>query len=203
MTIGACTIELLSGEFMLGRRPNGGEVVVGRTLWIGSILIAVTAVTRGLFGDTSSWTAFGGCALEALKGMLTNAEALTIFGATYAALYARFASQWGYIANLYNQIKQAEVEAAGSAAPATSATSNAIAALPTPSEPMLILAQWKAGFIEDALAVHMAAKPSIAGVISAWFKDQHVKDAFMNYTPGAAEKIRALQKFKVLPMPLP
>jgi hypothetical protein len=204
MTIGARTIELLSGEFMLGRRPNGGEIVVRRTIWIGIILIVAMALIRGGFGDTSSWSAYGGCVLEAVKGMFTSAEAPTIFGATYAALYARFASQWGYIANLYNQIKQAEVEAAGSAGPATAATStSAVTASPTPSEAALILAQWKAGFIEDALAVHMAAKPSIAGVIGAWFKDKYVKDAFMSYTPHAAEDVEKLQKFKVLPTPLP
>ncbi|VDO51962.1 unnamed protein product [Brugia timori] len=115
--------------------------------------------------------------------MFTSAEALTIFGATYAALYARFASQWGYIANLYNQIKQSEVDAAGSAqaaAPATSISGTAVS--PSPSDAALVLAQWKAGFIEDALALHMASKPSIAGVIGAWFKDQYVKDAFMNST---------------------
>ena len=62
--------------------------------------------------------------------MFTSAEALTIFGATYDALYARFASKWGYIANLYNlynQIKQSEVDAAGSAQAAAPGTPGGLA----------------------------------------------------------------------------
>lgn len=149
----ARTIEILSGEFMLeGGRPNGGEVVVGRTIWIGLILIVATALIRGLFGDTSSCAAYFDCVLVAVKGLFTSAEALTIFGVTYAALYARFASQWGYIANLYNQIKQAEVEAAVSAPQGALATTGAAAASPTPTS--AVLAQWKAGFIEDASSAH-------------------------------------------------
>lgn len=54
MTICARAIEFFSGEFMLGRRPNGGEIVVLRTIWIGLILIVATALIRGLLGDTSS-----------------------------------------------------------------------------------------------------------------------------------------------------
>ncbi|MDZ4356063.1 MAG: hypothetical protein U1B84_06560, partial [Variovorax sp.] len=73
------------------------------------------------------------------------------------------------------------------------------AASPVPYATALVIAQWKAGFSEDALAVHMAAKPSIAGVIGAWFKDQHVRDAFLADTPNAVDKVEKLRKFKVLP----
>ncbi len=40
-----------------------------------------------------------------------------LFGAVYAGLYARFASQWLYLANTYNQIKAAECRSESSARP--------------------------------------------------------------------------------------
>lgn len=126
-----------------------------------------------------------------------GAETPTILGATYAALYARFTSQWTYIANLYNQIKQAEVEAAGAQ------RNLPIASPPMPSDAAFVMAQWKAGFIEDALAVHMATKPPIKGVIQAWFAVAEAKAAFMAYTPHAAIKVGQLQRFEVLPIPIP
>ncbi len=42
-------------------------------------------------------------------GLLTALPTFgAIFAAVYFALYARFASQWSYLANLYNKIKEAE-----------------------------------------------------------------------------------------------
>ncbi|MGQ3117659.1 MAG: hypothetical protein ACT6RQ_19015 [Hydrogenophaga sp.] len=70
-----------------------------------------------------------------------------VFGGVYIAFYARFVSQWTYLANLYNQIKQTEVQG----------VKNEKA-----------LSQWKAGFIEDALDLHMATKPGTLAIIRAW-----------------------------------
>ncbi len=198
MKIGASVISFLSGEWMLdGGRPNGGDVVVMRTLWIGILLILFVAFFRALAELPHASTPFIMCVWAKLKTSVDGAETPTILGATYAALYARFTSQWTYIANLYNQIKQAEVEAAGTQG------SSAASSPTTPSEVALVIAQWKAGFIEDALAVHMATKPPIKGVIQAWFAVAEVKAAFMAYTPDAAIKIRQLQRFEVLPIPIP
>lgn len=199
MKIGASVINFLSGEWMLNSgRPNGGDVVVMRTLWIGVLLIVLIAVLRAIATLPDGLLPFFMCTGVALKTSLDGAETPTIFGATYAALYARFTSQWTYIANLYNQIKQAEVEAAGSNAGATTSLPPA-----APPSTAVVIAQWKAGFIEDALAVHMATKPAIKGVIQAWFAVAEVKAAFMAYTPDAALKVRQLQRFEVLPIPIP
>lgn len=200
MKIGASVINFLSGEWVLdGGRPNGGDVVVMRTLWIGVLLILFVAFLRALAELPHANTSFITCVWAKLKTSVDGAETPTILGATYAALYARFTSQWTYIANLYNQIKQAEVETAGAqGSGSVSAPSPA-----TPSDAALVIAQWKAGFIEDALAVHMATKPTIKGVIQAWFAVAEVKAAFMAYTPDAAIKIRQLQRFEVLPIPIP
>jgi hypothetical protein len=92
-------------------------------------------------------------------------------GAVYAALYARFSSQWSYLATLYNQIKQTEIQ------------------LLIPSVPDLMtaqdrLAQWKAGYIEDAQDLHLHTKSNIAGIIHFWSRDSNVAEAFINWAPG-------------------
>ena len=93
-----------------------------------------------------------------------------IFGAIYTALYARFSSQWTYLANLYNSIKQAE----------SSDGDN------------IKLSQWKAGFIEDAENLHMACKGSFVSVINAWANDQEVKTEYIQHTPGGENRFARL-----------
>lgn len=71
------------------------------------------------------------------------------------------------MANLYNQIK--EVEVLGG--------TNGVA-----------MSQWKAGFIEDALDLHLASKPNIAGVIRAWSEDSSVQKAFEDFAPNGHQR---------------
>ena len=96
-----------------------------------------------------------------------------IFAATYAGLYAKFASQWTYLASLYNQIKAAECSAGCDAKP---------------------LAQWKAGYLEDALELHLALKPNVASIIHMWGRDADVEKAFREYTPGGADRFEPLMQ---------
>lgn len=185
MKIGAKFINLLSGEFILSEgRPNGGDVVVLRTLWVGSVIFFTLVVLRIWIAPTDGCCCFTHALGEAFKSAITGVETPTIFGATYAAFYARFVSQWTYIANLYNQIKQAEVAAAGTAHGR--------------KQQKLVLAQWKAAFIEDALTVHMASKQPMKGVVQAWYGDQLVRHQFLRHTPDALAKLAQLQKFGVL-----
>ena len=79
----------------------------------------------------------------------------------YAALYSRFASQWTYLAGVYNQIKMAESR--------------------TDRDPRKI-AEWKAGFIVDAEELHLVRKPLFAEVVRAWRKDAAVEDAYQART---------------------
>lgn len=102
-----------------------------------------------------------------------------MFAATYAALYARFSQQWHYMANLYNSIKTAEVRTADH----------------EPNEKLNDkLAQWKAGFIEDADTLHLAMKPSIAAVICVWGDDEHVRHWFEMYTIGRCQRLDRILK---------
>jgi hypothetical protein len=89
----------------------------------------------------------------------------------YASLYARFASQWSYLANVYNQIKAAECVQPGNLA---------------------VMVQWKAGFMEDAEHLHLARKPVFASIIHSWAEDFDVKAHYVNDVPGGARRFERL-----------
>jgi len=172
-------VSFLSGEWvLLYGRQNGGGVVIFRTLWVGTLLIFLMSIIRTLADSTSSSYCldFGNKFLEILSGQ----EGILFYGAVYAALYARFASQWNYMANLYNQIKLAEVSCDPSGVNKEA------------------LAQWKAGYIEDAYVTHMATKTMVAGVIRAWYSDAGVKSAFYSHTRNHLEILSWLIKCGVL-----
>ncbi|HEX2451656.1 MAG TPA: hypothetical protein VHJ69_10965 [Gemmatimonadales bacterium] len=101
-----------------------------------------------------------------------------ILAAVYAALYARFAAQWTHLAGLYNQIKAAEVRAAESD---TEKTKQA-------------LANWKAGFIEDADALHLATKPMFAVIIRHWLAEEVVRSEYLAYGLYGQQRLPQLEK---------
>jgi len=96
-----------------------------------------------------------------------------LLGSIYAALYTRFASQWRYLANLYNKIKETEAKYGD-------ATNRKAIAL------------WKAGFLEDADDLHLARKRLFVSVLNAWGMDKKVEKAFVTYSPGGKARFRAL-----------
>ena len=100
---------------------------------------------------------------------------VALFGAAYAGLYTRFASQWSYLAGVYNAIKAAETRAGA-----------------TDGRALIALAEWKAGFIEDADSLHLATKPTIAPIILAWGRDELVSGAFHRHVPGGARRLSSL-----------
>jgi len=93
-----------------------------------------------------------------------------VFGAIYTALYARFASQWSYLANLYNNIKETE-------------------ALDGDEK---VVAEWKAGFIEDAENLHLACKSSFVTTVKVWGEDPLVKKSFIKNAPGGKKRYKRL-----------
>lgn len=78
-------------------------------------------------------------------------------GATYAALYTRFSSQWAYLADLYNQ----QMAVACTLNKAQLGGHNYRA--------------WQAAFIEDAICMHLATKEGFAAAIHLLLKEQEVK----------------------------
>ena len=95
--------NFLAGEFLLKWfKANGGTVVALRTLWVTFIFICFAVPTISLLDpDRTGPPSWAGL----IDVFWQASNAVVIFlGGSYLALYARFVSQWGYLAGLYNQI---------------------------------------------------------------------------------------------------
>lgn len=153
---------LISCEWILTnlRRPNGGDVILLRSLLI-TIFVSILGWLLPIgWNVTTAW--FG-----------------TIFAAVYVALYARFSQQWQYIANLYNQIKAAEVRASGEK---------------STDDAKKQIGMWKAGFIEDAETLHLATKPMVASIIRAWGNEELVRQSYIAHTIGGENRFSNLMR---------
>lgn len=76
-----------------------------------------------------------------------------IFAAVWASLYARFASDRSYLAGVFNQMRQTQV---------------------TGNEPDIVFMHlWQAGFIADALDLHLATHPLFGPFILRLLKDYY------------------------------
>src|SRR3982750_866105 len=100
-------VRWLSAEWLLNERPNGGTVVVLRALWVAALGYVCAIVVTELLRPNTVWS-FSSVALRA--AMLDNLKVGgVLFAGAYTAFYARFASQWSYLAGVYNQIMAAQV----------------------------------------------------------------------------------------------
>ena len=158
----SAVVNCLSGEWILNGRANGGLVIVLRTAWVSCLLYAFALMVReGLDPESLPRFSFD----ELRKGITETIPWLgAIIGAVYAALYARFSSQWQYLAQLYNQLmdrglglKMGEYDKAK-------------------------WDNWRAGFIEDAYCLHLASKPMFASAINEMLKDAGVIKAYRGST---------------------
>lgn len=159
-----------SGEWLLKLSgANGGGVILSRSLLVALQLTVVTLILRNLIDpdltQCCSYYVFAKQIMEIAPWFAASV------GAVYAALYTRFSAQWSYLAGLYNQIKQSEVELYGAGE--------------VNSEVLIKLAEWKAGYIEDAHNLHLHAKESVAATIHFWGEDKLVEDAFIKTVTGA------------------
>ena len=164
-------ISFFDGQWIIGESgKNGGDIVAWRSLWVGTWLILITIGLQALVDPDRhgpiTWHGF----FSQLSGL--GAVIGGIYGGTYAAFYARFVSQWSYLANLYNLIKQAES---------------------TGGAKTEVLAQWKAGYIEDAETLHLLCKRSVAPVVKSWATDKSVVKAYTEHTPGGDARLRRIQ----------
>jgi hypothetical protein len=162
--IGCWILSLIDGEFLLRLMPNSGGVVVARSAWLAGVLLLLYIGVSTRLQPDATWS----FSAESLRLQLAENLRLggAIFAAAYAALYARFASQWLYLAGLYNQIMATQVREG--------------AKLDDVGQKKLAL--WKAGFIEDAVAVHLATKPMYAAVIVGMLEDSVVRAAYVSST---------------------
>ena len=123
-------VDWMSGEWMLRHHANNGAIIFLRSLlvtaWLfGLALLAVSAI------DPNTTREFS---LHELRSLARDhIEWLgAILAATYVGFYSRYASQWNYIATLYNQIM-----ATCTSIPVSRRNDNQT------------LHNWQAGFIED------------------------------------------------------
>lgn len=171
-------VYFCSGEWILKESgSNGGAVILLRSLFVAIVLTCLAlALRNGIdpkLTEPASWSAFR-IQLVEIAPWFSIAT-----GAVYAALYARFSAQWSYLADVYNQIKQGELELAYT-------NKDCLLGLK-------IIAEWKAGYIEDAHTLHLHAKDSVAAVVHHWGKDPIVSEAFIQATSGGKVRWDTIQ----------
>jgi hypothetical protein len=176
-------VRTLSGEWMLDGRPNGGTVIFLRALWVSSLVFLASVLVSVLWVCPESSCQLVAQLRHSAKSNFLPFAAGT-FAFAYTALYARFASQWSYLANLYNQIMAVKVgmerDQASGGSGQTSMTPEA-------------LQKWQAGFIEDAEDLHLATKPMFAGVVLSMLAVDGVRDWFIKGAPGGERRLRILE----------
>jgi hypothetical protein len=138
----------------------------------------LTPITVAAGGGRADWS-------DSIAARSTTAASRTV-----EDLGARFASQFAYLAELHNQIKRAEAHAAEAILRGP---------LPTLTEvtlavrlPWDVLAEWKAGFLEDAEALHLATKSLFASDIKDWGIDPQVRQAIARTPPGGQASLDRL-----------
>jgi hypothetical protein len=106
-----------------------------------------------------------------------------IFATVYALLYARFASQWTYLAGLYNQLKAAQTR---------------------PDADKAVIAEWRAAFFEDCDELHLLRKPMFASIVDNLVNSEDddkkkVKELFESHTPVVRHaSIKSARKWQKL-----
>lgn len=163
-----------TGEFVLKSRPNGGSVIILRSLLVSAILflfaIIVSEITHKntIFPIQFSLNEFANVVHEKLEWLAA------LIGFCYLALYSRFASQWSYLADLYNRIMQSRADNADSNSFYTYDEKKKLSQLCQREQ---IYAYWMAGFIHDARDLHLSDKDSYKSVIESMLKLPGVSEA--------------------------
>jgi hypothetical protein len=167
-------ILVLSGEWMLQSRSNGGLIIILRTFWVSVFMYAFAVI----FAEISHPNSILEFSFQELRKRVSETVPWlgAIVGGVYVALYARFSSQWQYLAQLYNQLM--EVGVTGRAEEIDKVR----------------LTNWRAGFIEDAYCLHLACKPMFASAINAMLKDEKVLEAYRRSTIGADKHLTVMRK---------
>lgn len=137
---------------MLRRRPNSGGVILARSVQVSALIFALALLIESAAHPSARWPSFS---LDALRvGISAHVAWLgAIFGATYALFHARFTGQWTYLAGVYNALMAAE----------DAGPRETLAAVRHVRREKRMT--WWIGFIEDAVNVHLALKPTYAEAI--------------------------------------
>ncbi|MES2676683.1 MAG: hypothetical protein V4660_20770 [Pseudomonadota bacterium] len=174
MTMTDKIISFMTAEFFLKKRPNGGKAVLFRSLFITTYLYLFAIVIKSFTAENSTFS-------FSLSQFVTEVNATipwlgAIFGATYAALYTRFSSQWSYLAGFYNQQIQASLSL---------------------SEEVLNgdnYAIWQAAFIEDAVCMHLATKIGFSNAILMMIKEEKTRKILEEDQHFGNERVAQIEK---------
>ncbi len=178
MKIILALVDWFSGEWLLHGRPNGGSVVFLRSLLVSGYIFAFAIFIKCAI-DPDTLLKFS---LHELRVEIRDSLPWlgAIFAATYTGFYTRYASQWNYIAGLYNQIM---------ATASTRTTSSAR------NEAFLF---WQAAFIEDCYHLHLDRKEIFAFAIKQLLSDPAVLKTFIECTPEDISQ-RVLERCDLVP----
>ena len=162
--------RFFTAEYLLDRYSNGGDIVLARSLLVAVKLTTLTLILKNLIDPCIGYNFSGSALRQQIIELAPWSSAVA--GATYLALYDRFKSQWTYLAALYNQIKQTEIEAEIECPEVVR------------TQKLEKLQQWKAGYIEDAVEMHLHTKGNLAGIIKTWIQEPQVKNHFEKNSPS-------------------
>ncbi|OOX14352.1 hypothetical protein Xbuh_19340 [Xanthomonas axonopodis pv. bauhiniae] len=155
-------MDWLSCEWTLKHRSNSGSIVFLRSLIVSLYIFAFALWLPQVVDPDRTWSP---SVRETQIAVRDNFAWLgAIFAALYTGFYARYASQWTYIAGLYNQIKSA---ASTSSIPIEK------------NEPLL---NWQSGFIEDCYHLHLDRKEVFAFIIKQMLSDTVMQNNFIECT---------------------
>ena len=169
-------LEGLDGEWILRFHPNGGGIVVVRAFQISVTAFAVAIAFDSYLQPNRAFRLDPTELAATLRLHWTWLGAM--FGATYAALYSRFAAQWTYLAGLYNQLMAAEEEEPRAAIPAARREKRVL--------------RW-AAFIEDAVAMHLSTKSSYASVIASLLADPEIAREYRTSSADEPNRLARLE----------
>ena len=193
--IGTGLLNFLTTEWIFKFVPNGGVAVLLRTLFTGSIMSILV-----LLMYKYSYEYFKNEPCDCVCFFFSHWwKFCGVYAAVYTSFYARFVSQWTYLSNLYNQIKNADMDLCKSC---MHNCKNGQSIFMCNSEAKKKLDGWKSGFIEDAETLHMETKSIFAAVIYTWlttnpniaenYKKYHAKLIFNQQ--NSEERLRKLSK---------
>jgi len=176
-------VKALSAELLLLYKANSGSVVFFRALWTAYWVMVIAIILNSIVDNGCTSKLEPGLVWSGFKAHPTWYA--IVLAAVYTALYTRYASQWQYLAKLYNDIKSKEIDLASRGE--------------HPERTGPLLDRWKAAFIADANAMHLATQESYATVIGDWLNSEHIRAAYLEANDEAAynELVKRLMKVGV------
>ena len=178
---------MVSGEKILKNSPNGGLVILARSVFISITAGVVVVALMEAIRPGHRWCT---SIADARRAFSSNYAVFgTIFAGAYVSLYSRFSSQWAYLAELYNQLMHAQVElAARGPRPKVSDKSKRARGL---LEAYKKLDRWKVGFVSDAEDLHLLTKTSFVYIVDGFLHDKYFKEEYTRVT--ASEQVNPLE----------